>query len=495
MDEKAEIKELMSQCYLSTKLTAKILFPQRFYLPFSPLSEEIFKVLDDDTIQQAVIVAPRGWGKTSTINLAYPAKRLLFRDKKFIVPISNTGTQATMQSENLKRELVSNVDVKKIFGSVKSDTFNKEIWISAGDVAIMPRGAGQQVRGLLYKDSRPDLIICDDLEDLESVRSQEQRHKLKEWFFADVCNAVAKGKKDWKIVVIGTLLHEDSLLANLMDDPNWYHVHISLCNEALESNWPGFISTEEVKKLHESYKKQGLLDTFYREYMGVPIAKETAKFKQEYFKGYDETDDKFIEGRKKLENIIILDPAKTTTTSANDSAIIGVGVDIITPRIYVREIICGQFHPDQQYDEIFKMADRLKARVIGIEVTSLNEFITYPLKTEMIKRGRYFDIVELKARGDKMERIAALVPFYRLGYVFHNKSCCSALELQLLAYPRSKKDDLMDALAYVIEMLELGERYFVPDETQFEDKEGDIEDEYAALEREDEPLLEGWRAL
>ncbi len=494
MEEKDEIKTLMSQCYLSTKATAKILFPDRFTLPFSSLHDEIFAVLDDDSIQKVVIEAPRGWGKTSIVNLAYPAKKILFRDKSFIVPISNTGTQATMQSENLKMELVANADVAKIFGPMKSATFNKEIWITTSDIAVMPRGAGQQVRGLLYKNSRPDLIVVDDVEDAESVRSQEQRQKLKEWFFADVCNAVARHSKAWKIVVIGTLLHEDSLLANLLDDPTWYHVHLSLCDEMLHSNWPDFMSDEEVKKLYDSYKIQGLLDTFYREYMGLPIAKETAKFKQENFKQYDETDEKFVQGRSKLENIVIVDPAKSTTSSANDSAVVGLGIDIATPRIYVRDIVRGQFHPDQQIDEAFAMASRIGARVIGVEVTSLNEFITYPIKNEMIKRGKFFDIVELKARGQKEDRIAALVPFYRLGYIFHNKNCCAILENQLLSYPRSKKDDVMDALAYIVEMLELGERYFIPDETTFEDKEEDIEAEFLSLEKENEPALNGWRA-
>lgn len=493
--ESDDIKTIMSQCFLSTKATAKTLFPDRFTLPFSSLHDEIFKVLDDDSLQKVVIEAPRGWGKTSLSNLAFPAKKILFQDKQFIVPVSNTGTQATMQSENLKRELTSNSSIYKIFGPMKSEVFNKEIWITSSDIAVMPRGAGQQVRGLLYKNSRPDLIIVDDVEDGESVRSPEQRLKLKEWFFADVCNAVARHLNTWKIVVIGTLLHEDSLLANLLDDPTWHHVHLALCDENLKSNWPDFMSDAEVAKLYNSYLVQGLLDTFYREYMGLPIAKETAKFKQEYFKHYDETDSQFVDGRHKLENIVIIDPAKTTTSTANDSAVVGVGIDTAIPRIYVRDIVRGQFHPDQQINEAFAMADRLGAKVIGVEVTSLNEFITYPIKTEMIRRGRFYDLVELKARGVKEDRIAALAPFYRLGYVFHNKNCCSALEGQLLSYPRSKKDDIMDALAYVVEMLELGERYFVPDDTMFEDKEEDIEAEFLELEKQSEPPMAGWRAV
>ena len=489
-----ETKLLLSQCFLSTKVTAKIIFPERFYLPFSSLHDTIFNILDDDSIQLALIIAPRGFGKTSTVNLAFPAKKILFQEKKFIVPISCTATQATMQGENLKRELMSNKFITGLFGPMKSDTFSKEMWVTSTGTAVMPRGAGQQVRGILYGDSRPDLIIVDDLEDAESVRSDEQRAKTKAWFFEDVLNSINRSRKDWKIIVIGTLLHEDSLLANLLEDPGWYHAHLSICDDNFKSNWPDFMSDEDLKKLVDSYRRMGLLDSFYREYMGVPIAKESAKFQQTMFKYYKETDDDFVRDRKGLENMVILDPAKTTTSTADDTAIVGVGIDVKTPKIFVRDIVHGNLHPEQQYTECFDMADRIGARVIGIEVTSLNEFITYPLRTEMIRQKRYYDIVELKARASKEERIAALVPFYRLGFVYHNSNCCQVLEKQLLSFPRSKKDDVMDVLAYVVEMLELGVRYFIPKEDG-----KDADDEYASLKDDDYgdrmSELGNWRAV
>lgn len=492
--DRDEVKTLMSQCFLSTKVSAKILFPDRFYLPFSSLHDTIFDILDNDEIQLALIIAPRGFGKTSTVNLALPAKKILFQEKKFIVPISCTATQAVMQGENLKRELMQNRMIANLFGSMKSDTFSKEMWVTSTGTAVMPRGSGQQVRGILFGDNRPDLIIVDDLEDGESVKSEEQRAKTKAWFFEDVMNSINRSRKDWKIIVIGTLLHEDSLLANLLEDPGWYHAHLSICDDNFKSNWPDFMDDEAILKLVDSYRRIGLLDSFYREYMGVPIAKESARFRQEMFKYYEETDKDFLSERKNLDNMVILDPAKTTKSTSDDTAIVGIGVDVQAPKIYVRDIVKGNLHPEQQYKECFDMADRIGARTIGIEVTSLNEFITYPLRTEMLRQKRYYNIVELKARASKEERIASLVPFYRLGFVFHNKQVCNVLETQLMSFPRSKKDDVMDAVAYVVEMLEMGERYFVPHETPDE-----INDEYKDLAEEDYgpslPAQADWRCV
>ena len=132
--------------------------------------------------------------------------------------------------------------------------------------------------------------------------------------------------------------------------------------------------------------------------------------------------------------------------------------------------------PNVLYDELFAMAIRLNARTIGIKMTSLNEFIMYPLRTEMIKRRLMFELVELPERSDKDSRINCMIPFYRMGYVYHNATCCAQLELQLLSHPRSKRKDIMDALSSVIEMLDIGERFFVP-----KDGEDDIEGEYNDL--------------
>mgnify|MGYP002144672365 CR=1 FL=1 len=49
-------------------------------------------------------------------------------------------------------------------------------------------------------------------------------------------------------------------------------------------------------------------------------------------------------------------------------------------------------------DELIRMADRIHARVVGIEVTSLHEFITYPLMNELARRGSHLQVVELAAR-------------------------------------------------------------------------------------------------
>lgn len=490
--EDPEIREALKKCFLSTKAASKILFPERFYLPFSKLHDEIFDVLDDDSKQRVVIAAPRGFGKTTLNTIAYPAKKILFQEKKFIVPISCTATKAVMDGENLKRELTGNVVVKKLFGEIKSDSFSKEQWVTNSGTMVMPRGAGQQIRGILYDIHRPDLIIADDLEDPEAVRNDELRAKLKEWWFTDVCNSINRSKKDWKIIVVGTILHEDSLLVDLLEDPEWHSVILSLCDDNLKSNWPDFMSDKEVTKLHATHKRKGQLDLFYREYRNIPVSTEDATFKQEYFKNYSETDKDFRENVRKLENVVIVDPAKTVKLHSAESAIVGIGIDMTSARLYVRDVVSKKMYPDELYNEMFGMVARLKAHALGVEVTSLNEFIKQPIQNEIIKRRIPIgEPVWLNARASKEDRIAQLVPFYRQGYIYHNSNCCGGLETQLMSFPRSRLWDIMDAFAYVIEMMELGDRYFEPTTSDDEDPEAEFEE----LKDEYEPPVTNWRVV
>jgi len=489
-----DVRTIMAQCYASTRTCAKVLFPERFWLPFSELHDEIFRILDDDSIQQAVIAAPRGFGKTTIDTIAHPAKRILFREKRFIVPISATATKAVMDGENLKRELATNTMVKELFGPMKSESYSKEQWITQSGTMVMPRGAGQQVRGILYDRYRPDLIIADDLEDPEAVRNDDLRKTLREWWFSDVCNSINRARKDWKIVLVGTVLHEDSLLVHLLEDPDWYSVRLELCGPDLKSNWPNFMPDTEVKKLYDAHERRGQLDVFAREYRNLPVSVEDAIFQQSYFKHYSETEDEFMKTKDRVESVVIADPAKTVKMHSAESAVVGVGIDRQSARLYVRDVVSRKMYPDELYNEMFQMLARLNAHVLGVEVTSLEEFIKQPVKNEIIKRGIPIgEPVWLKARGGdsqergKEKRIKELLPYYRQGYVYHNENCCHELEAQLMSFPRSRLWDIMDAFAYIIEMLDLGERYFEGPELD------NPEDEYKELYESCDVRTTDWR--
>lgn len=480
-----ELQNTLARMYARIGSWCGTMFPERFYRSFSSRHQELFDILDNRSLQKVLVICHRGFGKTSIVQLGMPSRGICYHENLFIMPVSASNTSAVMQSENLKAKLTQSKDIRNLFGPMKSEVFAKDMWRTSTGTVVFPRGAGQQVRSNLYGDSRPDLIIVDDLEDKEGVRNEEQRKKLKEWFFSDLLGCVDAGSKTSRVIMIGTLLHEDSLLANLYEDPDWVKVNIPLCDDEYNSYWPEFLSTADIHKMVEGYRRQSMMDEFYREYMNKCVGLETQCFSAHFFKYYDEAAEKL--GRdNNTTNMVIVDPAKTVSPTADDSAIVGVAHQAVTQKLFVRDVMSGRFTQDQLYDQIFAMCYRLGATTIGVEVTTLHDFIIYPLKNEISRRGLNLHIEELKAKGKKEDRIRALIPFYRRGLVYHNKGTCGKLESQLVTFPYSKYDDIMDALAYVVPLLEAGELTMLPTTTEYNYTEGDdVESEYKELNDED----------
>ena len=510
MDE--DLKEILAQCATSTRMLAQVYFPERFYAPFADnIHGKIFDLIDGPD-NKVAIAAPRGWGKTSIVALALMARHILFDYTRFICYINKSHDAASLQTDNLRRELVTNKMIKYSFGDFKhiytgtgfDETFSKKAWV-AYNTMVWPRGAGQQVRGVLFKNSRPGLIVIDDLEDPERIENPEIRKGWLRWLYADVIKAVPVLDKKWKIVYIDTLKHEDSVLQHLLDSPDWTSVRLEACDDDFHSTAPLFMSDEDIDKLWQEHQRIGQTDVFFRELRNLPISTKDSAFQQGYFKYYnvppertprEEIDlkktDAEIQLDQNIETVVILDPAKTVKIHSAESAIIAIGIDINSARLYIRDIVSERMYPDEIYDALFDMALTHGAKVIGVEETSLNEFIKQPIKNEMFKRGKFYELIWLKPRGGlkKELRVKELVPYYRQGYVYHNASCTNIkrLEQQLLMFPRSALWDIMDAEAYVVELLELGERYFSPKEDI-----SDPEAEYRELEGGYEPPISNWR--
>jgi hypothetical protein len=96
-------------------------------------------------------------------------------------------------------------------------------------VRILSRSRGQKVRGLNHRQHRPFLIVADDVEDLDWVRTQENRDKSDRWFRGNVLPSV--DEHTGRVVVIGNWLHTDGLMARLKNTGIFKVLEFSLLRE------------------------------------------------------------------------------------------------------------------------------------------------------------------------------------------------------------------------------------------------------------------------
>lgn len=511
-----EFDRIFVQSISSTKNFGYSYFPDIFYAECHSLLQQMLDALDGND-KNLLILAPRGMGKTSWILYGYCARQLLCGLVKFLVYMGNSSTLAIRATDNLKRALVYDKMIKDVFGEQNpqvlqsagnSADFASAGWSLANGSFIIPRGVGQQVRGLQMliddKVMRPQLIVIDDLESSTEVKSPEQRAKLKEWFFADLMKIETKYKSDCRIVYIDTLKHDDALAASLMKEPSWKTLILSVCDDNFKSNAPEFMSDAQIKAEYELHVRQDVEDVFFREYRNIPISTKNRAFKASDFRYYYEClngqvatvsslvstalRDKFATGsvdvstlgnvkenlytlnysenssssfittgtKMKAYNIIICDPAKTQNIASADTAIVWITVTELG-LLFIRKIICGKFNPTQIYEHIAKICSLSPIYRIAIEVTGLSLFVSQPFKQYMKDVGYSHlanSLIELAAnRTKKEERIGWLSPYYQRHQIYHNLADHVGLEQQLLSFPSSKKLDIMDCTAWIVWIL------------------------------------------
>lgn len=494
--------DILADFARSSALAAPQLYPDRFHRPFDDIHREMFTVMDrktDDPLYKPLkcVIAPRGVGKTSSSVLLKPSVSICLQDYDYIVIIGHNAGDAIEKTEELKRKLVTSPLIHALYGDIKTKYWAKDEYIldvGGKPIKIHPRGSGQPVRGRLFYDSRPGLVLVDDLEKSQETESEEQRQKRKDWFYGDVLNCIDRGLKHvpgepppWEIIVVGTILHQDSLLMNLHESEHWDSVLLEICDDNFVSNAPHFMTNADCKQLYQELKADDQLGTWYKEYRNNPSPTgQDAAFQPKFFNYYRESDFN-LNLNPNVESVVIVDPSRTANFSSNPTGIVGVGVDTTNNKLYVRDCISARMHPEQMFDEIARMIKMLQARVLAVEVTGLHEFITHPLKTFLSERGIHVEFMELHARQGanekgKVARVRALVPFYRQGLVYHNELRCDVLEQQLGAFPTAKEWSVMDPLGYIVEILEKGERYMrFPGDSDLKSR-ADIEREFQELE-------------
>lgn len=209
-------------------------------------------------IRQAC-AAPRGEAKTTFVDVFFSLWCVVTGRKRYILLVADAFEQAASFLEAIKVELESN---PRLMADFPGQCGEGRVWnvgtiITAGNVKIQAFGAGKRMRGLRHGPHRPDLVLLDDLENDENVRSPEQRDKLENWLMRTVLS-LGPADDSMDVIYIGTILHYDSVLARTLKKPQWHGRTFRAVEKmpddlALWDIWERFYKTPSVGR-----KKRGL---------------------------------------------------------------------------------------------------------------------------------------------------------------------------------------------------------------------------------------------
>lgn len=399
------------------------------------------------------IMLPRGASKTTLAGQGVILYWICYRDRKFPVYVSETQTHAEMQVGNIARELEGNARLRAVFGNLvperqESLKWTQEVIQTTNGVTVVARGRGTQVRGLLIGASRPDIILLDDVEDRDSVKTAEQRQKTKTWAYGDVLPALPEMDDEATIVALGTLLHQEALLMTWKNDPDWTSIVFGVRDLQGAPLWADYMTEEKIEKKKSMYARAGQLSQYYLEYENAIRNESTAKFKQENFIYEPITRDKLV------GVAMALDPAISDNPTACEATIYVAGMSE-SGLVYVLDHWAKVGATgDEQIEKFFELAFLHDVTLYGIEAVQFQASLIHTCTQWMFRKRRYFEVKPLRHSQKKEERIEGILqPHYISGYMRHTKRFVK-LEEQLLDWPNGMKDH-PDALAMAMSLLDI----------------------------------------
>lgn len=401
--------------------------------------------------EMLAVAAPREHAKSTLESFGRPLHKICFALEHFILIGSDTETQATGFTSAIKDELEVNERLRSDFPDATGPCEGSDAdFVTNNDVKVLARGAGQKVRGLRYKQWRPTYMVWDDLENDELVESPDRRRKLRRWWFKALINSLGKGGK---LRIIGTILHPESLLAELLDQeqhPLWTKRTYRAPNpdepEAV-SLWPAMWPMERL-----AAKKALIGSVFYaQEFRNEPIDDETALFRDDWFQYFDDLDLRGLQ----LLHYGACDPSLGKTDRSDYSAIIDGLVEATGGTIYVDEADIERRVPQAIVEASLEHGRRHQYVAFGFEAVGFQSVLKDNLEKRSDEVGLYLPVVEVEHEGvPKDLRIRRLSPLIERGALRFRRTQKRLLD-QLRNYrPNGRQhDDGPDGLEMLVRMI------------------------------------------
>lgn len=431
--------------------------------PVPEFHERTWAYLISLIIEQVALALPRGHAKTTLAKLAV-VWFFLFTPFRFCVYISNTHAVAAEACRDIMNYIRSDNFVS-VFGAVQFEVmqdqkgfykFRLHYIDETGNVRekyciLKALGAGQQIRGLNIDNTRPELAICDDLEDQDNTATPVLIKKLAQWFFGAFFKAMSRRRR--KVIYIGNMLSNRSLLYHFCEkSDDWHSLRYGCILSDGNPLWSDLWPIEKIKADFEEYRKLNLLPLWFAEMMNLPVAEGNLLI---------ESDDipyapAIVPGEQEAA-FISIDPAISEKTWADDRAIVAHALNR-NGFWQIADYVVGKFPPDQMFWIVVELCQKWRTRCVGIEQAGYQMALKFLFETLGAIHHQHFDIVEIPHKNkSKVERLAVWCSLLRKRQWVLNEGDYAVTE-QLLSFDPMKKtniDDLIDACSMGVTMIDL----------------------------------------
>lgn len=410
-----------------------------------------------------LLLMPRGTFKSSVVTIGFTLQYFLNEPNGRILLDSEIFGKSKAFLREATNHMMNNEKYREVFKAIHGVyPFTKKsampLWtdseiilpcrsVPKKEPSVSCAGIDVTKNGMHY-----DLIIADDLHSETNSNNKENIQKVIDHYRL-AFSLLDPGKP---MIVIGTRWDYNDLYQHIMDyeAEDFNILRKSAYKEDGSLFFPEVLTTEELEKIK---RRQGV-EIFSKQYLNEPVSGENATFRREQMVRVPWNE---VRG-KPINWVLSVDPSyydpRGTTLYGDYASFVLAGMDF-QRKLYVRHVVRKKMSYSQIIDEMFKIytdpkfADT-KMKIV-LEVVGAKS-LSYELANEQRRRNTWLPVTELKTRKEaKSERIRGLAPYYEYGNIFHIKECpeLEELEYELLHFPRAKHDDIIDALATVLEVV------------------------------------------
>lgn len=444
--------------------------------PIADVHHELWKDIQESIIgngpEQLGRVLSRGTGKSAFGTLGPSIWSMAYKHKTYVLICSDIGSTAEKFIKDIKDNVIENKYIEEGFGKLLDDG-NKDYKCNATQLEFTNRtfveaiSSTSPMRGRKYKNVRPDLIILDDYQSEDDVRTEEAREKKWKRYSDDVKFAKQRPvKRNGKIIKKGTVLmawgtqqHKECFYSRLLKAATWKFkkykgVDIENVDEYFNSGlWLQFKNTlnnfsnphhlEDAKEFYYKNESKMQFKTLWSEFwdcleLALDYYENPNSFKQEVQGDVDSIGEKWFkqmhtETREEIENhdfiktMLIVDPASAGGRK-NDYSAYMLGSQASNNYKYCRKGELAKINARKEFDKyIDHMIDYLleyeDVTHISIEKNTFNgadaNQLEKKIKENDILKYRNITIINEMQRKNKDDKISTIVPFVNRGeFVF-----------------------------------------------------------------------------
>lgn len=310
-----------------------------------------------------------------------------------------------------------------------------------------------------------DLIIFDDIVSDKNITTKEQMDKIANCYK----KALSLLRPGGKVLMVGTRWHFGDLYGRIIKETELNGVFSIFVVDGEEDKKYGKYcfsnigSNSLTQRFLEQQKAQQGTYVYSCLYRNNPVDPETATFKHKDFSFY---------GDVKSEDLYITATCDPAGEGDDFTAITVVGTDN-NMDMFILEIVNKHLQLSDTINEIINLHKKYRFKMVGMETNFYRGQCILELERRIAEERKenedfpLFGVHEFQAtakRGEgKFNRMLALQPYHERGALKFPGSSVellngnfSTLAYQMIEFPNSNHDDILDSLAYHLPLIRRG---------------------------------------